>query len=494
MPNTTQKVRPNNSRSDKLAFRAAVLGALMFPIAICSGAASTQNATEPIWPTKEWPTSSPEQQGLDSKELAKLVDFGTTHGFDSLLVARHGRIVAEAYYAPYAAGIPHTINSCTKSIISTLTAIAFKEGLLDSPSHRVLDFFDRREIANLDERKEAITVQNLLDMTSGFDWIEPPYGPAPSVVEMIRSPDWVKFILDRPMSSAPGETFHYNSGNAHLVSAILTKLTGMSALEYAKAKLFGPLGINDVYWPHDPQGISIGPFRLWLQPRDMAKIGYLYLRKGVWEGKQLLPPAWIDSIVHATVDMHGEPGDRYSNLVWAIPDKHVYMAVGAYRQMIMVFPDQDVVAVTTGRVDNYSSSEFADSISGAVKSDTSLTPDAAAARLLANKILDVSTEKPSEVDPTSKMAAIISGKVYRFPPNEINVKSLSLILTDPQPRYDMEVYAIDATKPPPRFAGPIGLDGRYRKGEPTYIQWLGIRGIMPLELLARVVVARSGTL
>jgi len=293
---------------------------------------------------------------------------------------------------------------------------------------------------------------------------------------MIRSPDWVKFILDRPMSSAPGDTFHYNSGNAHLVSAILTKLTGMSAMEYAKAKLFGPLGINDVYWPHDPQGISIGPFRLWLPP-DMAKIGYLYLRKGVWEGKQLLPPAWIDSIVHATVDMHGEPGDRYSNLVWAIPDKHVYMAVGAYRQMIMVFPDLDVVAVTTGRVDNYSSSEFADFISGAEKSDTSLTPDAAGARLLTNKILDVSTEKPSEVDPTSKMAAIISGKVYRFPPNEINVKSLSLTLTDPQPRYDMEVYAIDATKPPPRFAGPIGLDGRYRKGEPTYIQWLGIRGI-----------------
>jgi len=178
MRNSAQKVRPNNSRSGKLVFLAAVLGALMFPIAICRGAAPTQNATEAIWPTKEWPTSSPEEQGMDSKELAKLVDFGTTHGFDSLLVARRGRIVAEAYYAPYAAGIPHTINSCTKSIISTLTAIAFKEGLLDSPSHRVLDFFDRREIANLDERKEAITVQNLLDMTSGLELIEPPYGPA----------------------------------------------------------------------------------------------------------------------------------------------------------------------------------------------------------------------------------------------------------------------------------------------------------------------------
>jgi CubicO group peptidase (beta-lactamase class C family) len=148
---------------------------------------------------------------------------------------------------------------------------------------------------------------------------------------MVRSPDWVKFILDRPMSSTPGETFHYNSGNAHLLSAILTKLTGNSGQEYAKAKLFGPLGITDVIWRHDPQGITSGPFGLFLLPRDMAKIGYLYRRNGEWEGKQLLTPAWIDKIAHATIDMHGEPGDRYSNLFWALPDKHVYMAVGAYR-------------------------------------------------------------------------------------------------------------------------------------------------------------------
>jgi CubicO group peptidase (beta-lactamase class C family) len=258
MPNNAQTVPPNNSRSDKLSFLAAALGIFTIAAAICSGATPPQDTTEPIWPTKAWQTSSPEEQGMDSKELANLVDFGTTHSFDSLLVARHGRIVAEAYYAPYAADIPHTINSCTKSIIGTLTAIAFKEGLLDSPSHRVLDFFDRREIANLDERKEAITVQNLLDMTSGLEWIEPPYGTQPSAIEMSRSPDWVKFILDRRMSSAPGDTFQYNSGSAHLVSAILTKLTGKSAMEYAEAKLFGPLGINDVYWAHDPQGISIG--------------------------------------------------------------------------------------------------------------------------------------------------------------------------------------------------------------------------------------------
>jgi CubicO group peptidase (beta-lactamase class C family) len=125
-----------------------------------------------------------------------------------------------------------------------LTAIACKEGLLDSPSHRVLDFFDRPSIANVDQRKEAITVQNLLDMTSDIDWKQS-WASFESSIEMERSPNWVQFILDRPMGSAPGATFHYIDANAHLLSAIITKLTGISALEYGKAKLFGPLGINE---------------------------------------------------------------------------------------------------------------------------------------------------------------------------------------------------------------------------------------------------------
>jgi hypothetical protein len=127
----------------------------------------------------------------------------------------------------------------------------------------------------------------------------------------------------------------------------------------------------------------------------------------------------------------------------------------------------DVVAVTTGRA-NFSLNEIADLISRSVKSDTSLTADAASVKLLADKILDVSTEKPTKVGPTSKIAGMISGRAYRFPPNETNVKSLSLILTDPHPHYDIETYVQGKTKPGPKFTGPIGLDGLYRKGELTY--------------------------
>src|SRR5689334_17020606 len=146
-------------------------------------------------------------------------------------------------------------------------------------------------------------------MASGIEWTQPLGGRPDSMFEMERSPDWVKFVLDRPMSSAPGAVFNYSNGNAHLLSAIVTKITGMSALEYAKAKLFGPLGINDVFWEHDPQGISNGGNGLYLQPRDMAKIGYLYLRNGTWERKQLLPSDWLDKVTHATIDPQapGEP-------------------------------------------------------------------------------------------------------------------------------------------------------------------------------------------
>jgi len=460
------QLRPlHDARSFKSGLLAAALGAFTFAAVICNGDSSTGSTAEAIWPTKGWQTSTPEEEGIGSKELTGLIDFGTTHNFDSLLITRHGKIVTEAYYAPYAAGIPHAVYSVTKAVVSTLTAIAWKAGLLDTPDHKVVDFFDSNQIANLNDRKAAVTVQNLLDMTSGFDWTDGAHGFT-SQTAMEHSPDWVKFALDRRMPNAPGEVFHYNSGNPHILSAILTKLTGMTASNYAKINLFGPLGIEDVYWRQDPQGNSCGGYGLYLQPRDMAKIGYLYLRDGMWEGKRLIPSAWIDKIKHATVDtrMSWEPGLRYSNFFWALPDKHVYMAVGFHRQVIMVFPELDIVAVTTGRGD-YSFSEFAGLVTGTVKSDTEVAKNPAGVELLANKLLEVSTEKPSEVGPASKLSAAISGKVYTFPPNDLGVKSLSLVLTDGRPHYDLETYSRDGTESGLRFTDPIGLDGHYRKGE-----------------------------
>jgi CubicO group peptidase (beta-lactamase class C family) len=378
-------------RTHQSGFSGALLRTLLVTAALGGGAAAARS--EPIWPTQEWQTSTPEEQGMDSGALAKLIEFGTSRGLDSLLIARHGKIVLDAYYAPYTADTLHDIHSATKAVIGTLTAIALKEGLLDSTDHRLLDFFGDRGIANVDDNKNAITLQSLLDMTSGIDWNEPLTGLPESWSAMKRSPDWVKFILDRPMAGAPGQVFNYNSGNPHLLSAILTKLTGMSASDYAKAKLFGPLGITAWHWPHDPQGISTGGSDLAMRPRDMAKLGYLYLRNGEWENQKLIAPAFLERARHATLNMNlpREPELRYANFFWALPDKHVYMANGYHCQLIMVFPVQDLVAVTTAR-DFCLLSKLADLISGAVKSDTAIQPDVAGAALLASAIQQISTE------------------------------------------------------------------------------------------------------
>jgi len=380
---------------------------------------SEQNRSETVWPTKEWQMSTPEEQGMNSAALAKLIDFGTTLSFDSLLIARHGRIVLDAYYGRRAADLPHVMNSATKAVIGTLAAIAYKDGLLDSLNHPALDFFgDRsvaldllggRSIADFDDKRKAkaITVQSLLDMTSGIDWMEPSNGRQNTFTEMERSPDWIRFILDRPMSTAPGDIFNYNSGNSHLVSAIITKLTGMSAWDYAKARLFGPLGIGASNWRQDPQGVTTGGNGLSMLPRDMAKIGYLYLRNGEWEDKRLLPSAWINRISHAAVNtnLSGEPDMRYSNFFWALPNKHVYMAVGYHCQLIMVFPELDIVAVTTAR-DFCPFSKLADYISSAVKSEGALPSDPAGADLLANKIREISIRRRYD-DPVPQLPEIV---------------------------------------------------------------------------------------
>jgi len=435
-------------------------------VASICGAAFAGEGAEPLWPTAGWQTSTPEEQGMESAALARLVDFGTTISFDSLLIARHGRIVLDASYAPYTSDVPHIINSSTKAVIGTLTALAIKDGLLDSTDHRMLDLFADRSIVNLDDRKKAVTVQHLLDMTSGLDWKEPLDGRPESVIDMERSPDWVKFILDRPMARAPGDIFNYDSGNPHLLSAILSKVTGMSAEDYAKARLFGPLGISTWNWRRDPQGISTGGYGLALQPRDMAKIGYLYLHHGEWEDRQLVPRDWVERASHATVNMNVsfDPELRYSNLFWALPNKHVYFAAGYNCQLIMVFPELDIVAVTTAR-DNCPHGRLADAISRAVKSETALAPDPGGANLLATAISNISTEKPTPVGVTPELASAVSGKTFHFPGNALGLKSLSLTFADQQARYDLEISARDPAQPTLKLSGPIGLDGVYRKSE-----------------------------
>ena len=402
---------------------------------------------------------------MDSSALAKLVGYGASHGFDSILVTRRGRIVEEAYYAPYAADIPHQIQSSTKAVIGTLTGIMLNDGLLDRLDRPVLDFFADRRVANVDDRKKAISVQNLLDMTSGFDWDQGfENGKEQSLIDLDQSANKIQFMLDTPMAHAPGEVFNYSDANPHLLSAIIAKMTGRIAEDYAREKLFSPLGIVDWHWDRDPQGLTIGQWTLTLLPRDMAKIGYLYLRHGEWEGKRLLPLGWADVLSHATVNMHAsfDPGLRYSNFFWVFPENHVFMAVGWHGQLIAVFPELDIVAVVTA----HRFVPFHDVIDGvfaAVKSESALPPNPNAAEALAAAIQDAAVEKPTAIGSRPETASLVSGKTYVFPDNPLGIKSLALLVADPRPRFAFELASRDLPNSSVAYEIPIGLDGLYSK-------------------------------
>jgi len=447
--------------------RGFVFAALLVSIFTVARAAADEGKV-PVWPDPDWQTASPEDEGMDSAALARLIAFGSTRSFDSLLIARHGRIVLDVSYAPYTADIPHAANSATKAIVGTLVAMLREDGKLDSFDHRVLEFFADRKIADLDDRKRAITVQHLLDMTSGFEWDEGiEGGKASSLDELGRHYDWVQYILDRPMAHAPGEAFYYDSGNPDLLSAIITKLTGKRAAEFANERLFGPLGIASPFWRTNLQGLTIGAGGLMLRPRDMAKIGYLYLRGGRWRERQLLPPSWIDAVNHATIDMHAsfDGGLRYANLFWAMPDRHIFMAVGDHCQLIMVLPGSDIVAVITAR--NYCPfRKVAGDIAGAVRSDTALPPAPEAAARLAAEIQTVSQETVVAVA-APPMAATISDTRYTFPDNALDISAMRLHLTGVVPRYELDITLPNADGRLFEVAGPLGLDGVFRKGAAT---------------------------
>ena len=204
---------------------------------------------------------------------------------------------------------------------------------------------------NLDPRKRAMTLGDLLTMQSGLAWKETGYAYRPGsgndVVAMLATNNWTKYTIDRPMASQPGTTFNYNSGGAHLLSGAVTVLTHKTAASYAAQRLFAPLGIQKYKWLAAPEGINAGGFGLLLQPRDLAKLAFLYLHEGSWNGRQIVPATWVEQ---STTDQVADPRYEYGYLWWLDrANRYAFMA-GLYGQLATVIPDKDVVVVITAHV------------------------------------------------------------------------------------------------------------------------------------------------
>ena len=268
---------------------------------------------------------------------------------DSILIVRNGYIVSEQYLnREYNQDSLHPIFSCTKSVLSALIGIAIDNGYIESVDQKILDFFPNQPIANLDSRKENLTIKHLLTMTSGLDWheLDVSYGESDnSFTQLVTSPNWVQYVLDRPMVAAPGEVWNYNSGEFHLLSALLQNATGLPTGDFTINSLAAPLGIVDAYWQTDPHGIQFGGSGLELTPRSMAKFGFLYLNNGTWDTQQLIPKDWValSTAGNSSVDTSTD----YCFGWWRKPDLHVYYALGYAGQFIFVIPQYDLVVVFT---------------------------------------------------------------------------------------------------------------------------------------------------
>jgi len=302
------------------------------------------------WPTKEWKRSTPEAQGMRSDILVDMLSLVQEKGYkiDSITVVRNGFVVADAYFYPFRKEMKHSIHSCTKSIISLLVGIALDRGYIKDIRQPVLSFFPRKTIANLDKRKKAITLQHLLTMSSGIKCRDSYRYGYVGYREMLNSHDWIKHVLNLPMETSPGQTFNYCNGVSHLLSGILQNATNMTTLDFAKQHLFTPLGITDVEWQTSPQGIYTGWGRMSLTPHDMAKIGWLYLNKGQWEGKQIVTKAWVKKSTKGHVE--GKLSDIYGGMYgyqWWVDPAGYYMAIGFQGQFIFVIPEKNIIAVFT---------------------------------------------------------------------------------------------------------------------------------------------------
>lgn len=311
-------------------------------LAACRGQKAVQPAQHD-WPTQDWRTAVPESQGMDAAMLARGLEEAEQNGLPlhSLLVIRHGSIISETYFPPYNVDTLHELYSVTKSFTATLVGIALDQGKLQDVNQRVFDFFPGQEFSASGARKKAMSMKDLLTMTSGLDWVE-----GDSIYRaMYMSQNWVKLVMDLPMAADPGKEFLYCSGCSHVLSAIVQQATGENLRDFAQANLFGPLGIENFTWESDTAGISIGGWGLSLAPRDMAKLGYLYLHKGQWDGQQVVSAEWVEAATQKQVTTEGVDGYGYQ--WWVLPELSGYAALGRFGQTVFVSPELDLIVVTT---------------------------------------------------------------------------------------------------------------------------------------------------
>lgn len=356
---------------------------MVLSLAACASPPETPDAVS--WPGERWPVSSPEEEGIRASALDSLVaDIGAgVYGLvDALLVIRHGKVVADhrfqqdydsvfALYGgepgmynyddpawhPYKDGSDlHTLQSVTKSVASAALGIAVDEGLIPGVETPAYSFFSDYEPYQTDPRKEATTLEDFLTMRSGIHWVtEGGYDDAEhSTVLLEASDEWIRFVLDRPTDAEPGTVYEYNDGVSVLLGKILREATGHRMDDWARERLFEPIGIDEFYWKITPDGEADTEGGLYLTTHDLARIGYLFLRDGEWDGEQIVSRGWVRASTSPVVPgVAADATGRGYGYQWWVPvhengESLIFNGNGYGGQYLFVVPSEDLVVVFNG--------------------------------------------------------------------------------------------------------------------------------------------------
>ena len=390
-------------------------------------------ATVPAANAQSLPRSSPERQGISSADILAFVEAADEEvdAMNSFILVRHGHVVAEGWWAPYGPDTPHVLYSLSKSFTSTAVGLAIDEGKLnlDDP---VLKFFPDEAPADPSVNLRAMRIRDLLRMNTG-NQIEAPIRVDDTTKQ---TETWVKTFLNHPVPFKPGTHFLYNSPATFMLSAIVQKVTGMTVLDYLRPRLFEPLGFKDPMWVANPQGITAGAYGLSIRTEEIARFGDLYLHKGMWKGKQLIPASWVAQATAVQTSNGSAPtsdwDQGYGFQFWR--SRHnSFRGDGAFGQFCMVIPELDAVVAITSGVRNMQQvmNLVWDKLLPAMKAGR-LPENAAARRQLQARLaaLSVKTAKGSA---SSQNSAGISGKWFQFLDNDRGIKAISFDFSSSSP-------------------------------------------------------------
>jgi len=362
------------------------------------------------------PRSSPEEQGVSSSALLAFVEaLDKVETMNSVMVVRHGHVVAEGWWTPYDAQSPHSLYSLSKSFTSTAVGLAIAEAKL-SVDDEVLKFFPDDAPASPSANLKSMRVADLLRMSTGHQ------------AEPARKPDevWTRAFLAQPVPFKPGTHFLYNPSATYMLSAIVQKATGQTVLEYLRPRLFEPLGIEHPTWEASPQGISAGGYGLSVRTEDISSFGQLYLQKGNWQGSQLVPQSWVAAATTRETSNGSNPksdwDQGYGYQFWRC--RHgAYRGDGAFGQYCVVMPEQDaVLAITSGVKDMQTVLDVAwDKLLPGMQ-PSSLPSEDGARQKLEQRLKGLAVRV---VEGTGSPAPV-AGKKYNFPSNAGKLESITL--------------------------------------------------------------------